>query len=595
MSTTTTTSRSPATTDALTTITAQAQKAYSTKDYLTAVSLYATACELQAQLHGSENDPRNAHLLYLYGKALYQVAVSKSDIFGGAAMKQEAGVDADADADADTNTDADGDRERRESKNKKKDKKKTVESRSKRDADLAVTMAKKGGLFSFQGDENWDNSDDDDEEEGGEGEDEEEGVEQAAGDDDGGGGGGGQESPSGEGEDGEAEEEDDMANAWEVLDLARVLFHKTLNPAWTLNTPLDASTTPSTIPPSSLLLSSSSTQALDQSSTTTTTTTTTLKTQLADVYDLLGEISLESEAFNQAVDDLRSSLQFKLSLFPSHNKLVSEAHFKLSLALEFASAMEGVPEQTATKLIHEAAEQMSLAIGSVKGRIALEEQEQEQSRAAGSSDKDKGKGKRKEPVEEDEDEDEDEEKKKKSLQDAREIVTELEQRLVDLRALLIPATESHNPLISDLLLKSVLGTMGESSSSSSSSGNRNPDPAEQKRRLDETVKQAKDVSNLVRKKPKAPPPVEVVERGADITTSTTVTVGMGVGGAGADSIGKAAGKRKLEDIEMLDVQGKIVPIETNGSGGGANGGGKKVKVEDSLDKEEKDGGSAAIP
>ena len=574
MSSTTTTPRGPPTADTLTTITAQAQKAYSTKDYPTAVSLYATACELQAQLHGSEDDPRNAHLLYLYGKALYQVAVSKSDILGGAAMKQE--------ADADANTGADGDREKQGSKDK------TVEPRSTRDAELAMAMAKTGGLFSFQGDENWDNSDDDYEEE--EEDDEEGGTGQAEGDGDGGGvSGGGQESPKGEGEGGEAEE-DDMANAWEVLDLARVLFHKTLDPTWAPNAPLDAFAVPTSTPPSTLLVPPNPAQVLEQSST----TTTTLKTQLADVYDLLGEISLESEAFNQAVDDLRSSLQLKLSLFPPHGKLVSEAHYKLSLALEFASAMEGVPDQDSIKLRHEAVEQMSLAIESVKKRIVLEEQEKDQdgsSNAAG-SDRDKGKGKSK-----GEDEDMDKEKKTKSLQEAREIVAELEQRLVDLRALLAPTTESQNPLISDLLLKSILGTAGESSSSSSG-GSRNSDPAEQKRRLDETVKQAKDVSNLVRKKPKPPPTVEVVERGVSTTTTTTTTsttATAGVEATGVDSMGKAAGKRKLEDIEMSDVQGKIVPIETNGSDGASGGvGSKKVKVEDSLDEEERDGGSAAI-
>lgn len=581
-----TTPHSSPTTDSLTTTTAQAQKAYSTKDYSTAVSLYATACELQAQLHGSEDDPRNAHLLYLYGKALYQVAVSKSDILGGAAMKQE--------ADPDANEAADGDRDRQGNKDQK-DKKKAVESRSIMDAELAMAMARKGGLFSFQGDENWDNSDDEEGEEGDEGDevgDEVEGMGQAEGGDGGGGGSGDrQESPNGEGEGG-AEEEDDMANAWEVLDLARVLFHKTLDPTRAPNTPLDAYTTPTT--PSSVLASPTPTQVTEQRLT----STTTLKTQLADVYDLLGEISLESEAFNQAVDDLRSSLQLKLSLFPPHNKLVSEAHYKLSLALEFASAMESVPDEDATKLRHGAVEQMSLAIESVKRRIVIEEQEQEQDSASSStagSDKDKGKGKRKEQEEDEEGKGKDEEKKKRSLQEAREIVAELEQRLVDLRALLVQTPESQNPLISDLLLKSVLGTAGDSGSSSSG-GSRKLDPAEQKRKLDETVKQAKDVSNLVRKKPKVPLPVEVVESSDNTTTTAThATVGVGVGGTGAGSLGKAAGKRKLVDIEMLDIQGKVIPTGVNGSGGTSGGAGsKKVKVEDSLDEEEKDGGSAAI-
>ncbi|KAF8459343.1 hypothetical protein BGX38DRAFT_1064731, partial [Terfezia claveryi] len=391
-------------------LTAKAQKAYSLKNYPEAVSLFAQACEAQALLHGSEDDPRNAHLLYLYGKALYQVAISKSDILGTAADASRKQISAEA---------AVGDKA------------------LSRDLDVA----KKGKVIHFEGDENWDNTDsedgDADAQEGEAGESKDGDTNNKADDHD--------HHDDDDDDDGD-DDDDDMAAAWEVLDLARVLSHKALDPAWTPSTPINALTTPPTTLPSI--------------------------SELSDIYDLLGEISLESENFPQSILDLRCSLTLKLFLFPTHHKLVSEAHYKLSLALEFASAMEGVSDSDSTKGRKEAAEQMELAVRSVRERIAVEQE------ALASSDKGKGKGKGAATQEDDAAE--------KSLLDAKEIVAELEQRLNDLRAP-VPSNEleSANPMISGLL-KSVLGET----------------QAEQKRRLEEAIQGANDVSGLVRKKEK---------------------------------------------------------------------------------------------
>lgn len=51
------------------------------RDYEAAAELYSQATEIQAQLNG-EMAVENADLLYAYGKALYNVAVSKSDVLG---------------------------------------------------------------------------------------------------------------------------------------------------------------------------------------------------------------------------------------------------------------------------------------------------------------------------------------------------------------------------------------------------------------------------------------------------------------------------------------------------------------------------------
>lgn len=484
----------------LTTLTARAQKAYSLKNYPEAVSHFAAACELQSQLHGAEDDPRNAHLLYLYGKALYQVAVAKSDILGGGAA-----------ADA-----------------PKKQKQKQKEKSEKE----VPAAAGKGKVISFQGDENWDDSEGEEEEGEGEGEEQD------------GGGGAGEdgEDADEDGADGD-DDDDDMANAWEVLDLARILFHKTLDPTWTPSSPITSALSSTTTP-------------LPTSSP----TTTTLLTHLSDTYDLLGEISLESENFAQSTLDLRSSLLLKQSLLPAHDKLVSEAHYKLSLALEFAAAMEEVSAPDAARGRAEAAAQMELAVASVKARIEVEE-----ALLAGGEGKGKGKGKSRESAGESE--------TRRSLDDAREIVAELESRLADLRAP-VPGDggdeggydegdeAAANQLLGGLL-QSVLGQSRE----------------EQRRRVEEAVKGANDVSGLVRRKEKK-------------ENEKEETRGGGVSGAGAGA------KRKLEDVEMVDVVVAVQPGVGGGSGGetgnGNGNGSKKARVEDSLDEEEKKGGSAAV-
>ena len=489
----TTTTTTTTTSETLATLTAQAQKAYSLKNYPEAVSLFALACETQVLLHGAEDDPRNAHLLYLYGKALYQVAISKSDILGSAADVSRKQVSAE-----------------------------TAVGQQALSKDLDV--ATKGKIIHFQGDENWDGTNDDDDDDDDEGTAAEAGkqasedAENSENSKDDNENNGNDDSKDDNDDD---DDDDDMAAAWEVLDLARILLHKTLDPTWTPSTSITTLTPPSI----------SEQEASPER--------TSLLTQLSDIYDLLGEISLESENFSQSIIDLRSSLALKLNLFPTHHKLVSEAHYKLSLALEFASAMEGVSDSDSAKGRSEAAEHMELAVRSVKERITVEEE------ALASTGKGKGNGKGKGKGKSTDDNDAAE----KSLEDAKEIVAELEQRLNDLRAP-VPSDEldSANPMISGLL-KSVLGET----------------QAQQKKRLEEAIQGAKDVSALVRKKEKKtvvipPPPV-------------------------------AHSKRKLEDVESEDVKGRVV---VGASGADDGTGTKKAKVEESLDVEQREGGSAAL-
>lgn len=85
-----------------------------------------------------------------------------------------------------------------------------------------------------------------------------------------------------------------------------------------------------------------------------------LEIKLAETFDILGEVSLESENFEQASKDFYDSLQLKKKIYPITSPLISEAHFKLSLAYEF------LPEESSKQ---KAIDQMELAIESVNKRL----------------------------------------------------------------------------------------------------------------------------------------------------------------------------------------------------------------------------------
>lgn len=405
----TSTAPAPATADDLTSLKARALKAYATKDYSLSSDLYAQACQLQSTLNGSDNDPRNAQLLYLYGRSLYKVAQQKSDVLGAPSDKPQAATAA-----------------------------------PKAPADASKKPA--AGVFQFQGDdESWE----DDEEE------------------------------DADAEEQEGEEDDDLENAWEILDLARHLFEKQL-PELTA-------------------------ESEDHKNT---------RIMLSDVFDLLGEVSLESENFKQAAKDLNSSLKMKLELYPAESTLIPEAHFKLALALEFSAAGEGVTEEEAKKLRDESAEHIQKAIESCHVRIKAEEAKL----AALQPEEGNGKGKASTP-----------EKEspaaiaaKKEIANVKEMVTELEQRLEDLKNPVPEQRDDENPF---------QGLLGEIMAGGG-------DPATARRKLQEALGGANDLTSMVRKKVK--PAEEPAVAGPS---------GSKAGSDGGSSVGK--GKRRAEsDVEM---------------------------------------------
>ncbi|KIK61614.1 hypothetical protein GYMLUDRAFT_243309 [Collybiopsis luxurians FD-317 M1] len=92
-----------------------------------------------------------------------------------------------------------------------------------------------------------------------------------------------------------AEPEDDFNAAWEVLDLARAIYDKQH----------DADTSNEAV-------------AL----------------KLADCYITLGDVSLETEKFDQAVTDYEVGLTLKTRFLPVSSRQIAEAHYKLSIVLD---------------------------------------------------------------------------------------------------------------------------------------------------------------------------------------------------------------------------------------------------------------------
>ncbi|KAF8217024.1 hypothetical protein K438DRAFT_1925958 [Mycena galopus ATCC 62051] len=103
-------------------------------------------------------------------------------------------------------------------------------------------------------------------------------------------------------EDEDAEPEDDFNAAWEVLDLARAIYAR--------QTEEDRA---------------------DED----------VRLKLADTYIALGDVSLETEKFDQAITDYEAGLQLKAVLLPQSSRQIAEAHYKLSMVLDLTSGRLG--------------------------------------------------------------------------------------------------------------------------------------------------------------------------------------------------------------------------------------------------------------
>jgi HAT1-interacting factor 1 len=402
----------PKTKEKLDELTQAASLQYSLKNFSAAADHYADAVEIQAELNG-ETAPENAELLFYYGRALYKVAVAKSDVLGGKAAQED--------------------------KKKKKAKKETASSSA---ANGAKTESSKdtaapktaSTYFQLEGDENWDTSDDEEDEEGG-----------------------------------DAEEEDDFANAYEIFELARVAYQKQLD-TLSESTGADKGKAPATLSPAERAI----------------------KEKLADCHGFLVEISLENERFHDAVADARSSLALQEEINSFEHENVTESHYSLSLALEFASvskirednvdAERQQEESNADSgedginwdLRNEAAKHTQLAIDSLQARLN-KEQSALASESTSLTDAQK-------------------KEKKAIIDDKKALLEELTGRLKELKQDPSKQTDfdSIDPSVVQGLFGSLLGA----------------DKTKQQEILKQATAQANDVSQVVRKKAKpAPKPV----------------------------------------------------------------------------------------
>lgn len=316
--------------------TAEATAKYAIKDYDAAAELFSQATELQALING-EMSPRNADLLYAYGRCLYHLALRNSDVLGPKVAGE---------AQAEESKASGSKKQSNQSKSAAPADGTNTSEASSNGSDIKNNGAHEGSslrgnkpLFQFTGDENFGDSDDEDELASGE--------------------------ANGK-EGGEAEEdpEDDFANAYEVLDLARILLLKRIEE---LHDQEEGA-----LEGKGKGKANRSSKAVHQ-----------LKERLADTHDLQAEISLEGERFPAAVTDLKAALDLKKELFPESSSLVAEAHYKLSLALEFSSVTrqmdpegggneENQVQQVDVAMREEAANEMEAAIRSCKLRIQVE-------------------------------------------------------------------------------------------------------------------------------------------------------------------------------------------------------------------------------
>lgn len=380
---------------------------YSTKNFAAAAENYANAVEIQAELNG-EMAPENAELLFYYGRALYKVAVAKSDVLGNKVAQED----------------------KKKPKTKKAKKEENGAESSGAKAEQKGETVETKPYFQLQGDENWTDSEEEDMDE-----------------------------PEGEQE----EDEDDFGNAYEVFELSRVLYSRQLE-ALEGSSASDKGKGKAELSPQARML----------------------KERIADCHGFLVEISLENERFHDAISDARESLALQEELYPFHHENVTEAHYSLSLALEFASVSKVREDQTGRpaedanaapqaeddkdgidwELRKEAAEQTDRAVMSLQARLQKEE-------TALSSDALTPEQKK---------------EKRAIIEDKKSMLEDLKTRHTDLQS--DPTKQDFDSLDPSVMQGLLGGLFGA-------------DAATQKAKLAEATKSANDVTGLVKTKKKA--------------------------------------------------------------------------------------------
>ncbi|CAE6425265.1 unnamed protein product [Rhizoctonia solani] len=283
------------------------------------------------------------------------------------------------------------------------------------------------------------------------------------------------------GEEGADEPEDDFNAAWDVLDLARTIYDK---------------------------------QEGDD-----------MKLKLAETYMSLGDVSMETEKFEQAISDYTSGLAIKTQLLPFYSRQVCEAHYRLALVLDLT------PNKMSESIRH-----IEQAISSLQARVTVIKDRLE------SPPDINGKGKGKGIAINDSIETMDEKQLKTELKDVEELLKDLSTKHEDMKV----APEPQNQTLNEPSVNETEGV---------------------KKALDDWLKPSlpvaevppqmdgpvNDLSKLVKKK-KKPAANAAPETEGD--------------GSGVAPVTVAAGKRKVEIEEVHDEpspvekKAKLVPEST---------------------------------
>ncbi|KAG0328651.1 hypothetical protein BGZ99_004921 [Dissophora globulifera] len=406
----------PATENAIQELNDVGAKAFALQDYELAVEKFGLASEMLGQVYG-ETNPKCADTLFMYGKALLEHAIQQSSVLGGVTEKK-AKDEMDAIVAAATGVSTSG----------------AAGSSS------SSSTAPSNPRFVFEGDEDDEGEEDED-----------------SGDDHGEGG------ASGAG--GEDGEQDDFAVAWDVLDLARVLYHR---------------------------------QGTEEALLT-----------LGDVHIALGDVSLESENFDQAVADFREAIMIKEARLAPDDRQLAEAHYKLALALEYSPTPEEAAKaqdhiHKATTVLRARISKLNDLLGSGKGKARATEASESETKMA------------------------------KELIELHELVGEMDQKVQDLIA-----NQSKKPLVEGTTQIQMINEM-----------------LNQQRALAAT-----DISSLIKPKPNTLA-ATTAETAESSSSSLTASAPVQVTGTASTSTsttvaeGESGQKRKADDARVDTVDGE---------------------------------------
>ncbi|RVX73636.1 hypothetical protein B0A52_02526 [Exophiala mesophila] len=489
--------------DQLAELIAKATAEYAVKHYSEAAEFYSQAAELQDEING-EMALENADLLYSYGKCLYFLAQQTSSVLGGTA----------ASAQLSSNKGKKAPRKKKEISNGHASSSNGQSSSSHAaassapaadalpnvgdvvpESDIKPTESSEPTsadrpLFQISGDDVGWNSDESEEEDG-------------------------------EDPETQEEEEDDFATAYELLDLARVLYLRKLDQ----------------IQESKL---AESDKGKYVASIDLTPEVRNLKSRIADIYDLQAEVNLEGEKYASAVTDLTACLALNEELEKPESSILAECHYKLSLALEFSSQSQQRDEdgnpfgdlEVDWKIRNEAVTQQEKAIECCKLRVTKEKADLEKLEAGHQKDKAMA-----------------------QIEDVQDMISEMEVRLAELRK---PPVNVKAETESQMVREQISGVLGSILGGGGTE-------AEKKEKLAQVSETANDLSGLVkRKKAKGTTgPSNGGDSGVGSAASTPAptTTSENLNGSGSK------GKRKV---------GFVDEVEDNENG-------KKAKVEDAED------------